>query len=928
MVPRVATADDAERESRRSAALAPTSPPPSAAPLATTYPPTPAATAASTSTRDPPAAAGPVAAAGDDAPLVPGDLVARYRVEAVLGRGGMGVVYRARDPDLDRALAIKLVRSRHRGGDRMLREAQAMARLDHPNVVPIFDVGMRGEQVFLVMPLLARGTLGDWCRAKPRPWREVVARYLAAGRGLQAAHRAGIIHRDFKPDNVLLGSRGEVQVADFGLARAHSDSAEPGFEPPGGALAAALTRVGELLGTPAYMAPEQLEGLAVDARADQFSFCVALHEGLYGVRPFELPAGAGLHDLRSALRSDRVRAAAADRQVPGWLRDALVRGLRHDPEARWPTLDALLGTLERGLRRRLPSLTGAGVGIGVAAAAAVAALVAGGVWFALSGGSAPGPPAGKPAADLVLATGGPPLVERQLTFRGDVQLAALSPDGTLVAAVAGGDVILVPMATGAEPRTLVRQPGVITSLAWSADGGRLLVVSPVDVEQSILRIVDVASGAIERLERSAWMTAAWSGPREIASVGATVHDMRLTPLDQDVPSRRCPLPGEYQWVEGVVAAGSALFVLVTHHDHTFSLLRTDRTCIAPRVVLDHVADGHVVVDHDGSHVGVRRRVGDVWVLERVPVAGGAALRSNPLPASADVVLGRTPAGQLLATTKRTSWRLLRIDASAGAPAAADSIDPLAVGTSETRLLLSPERARVARIDSRDGEAAALRVVPLDRLDARPAPIATGVGGVAWSPDGTRLAAVVQRDDRAELVAIEVATGASTTLPVGDLSQTPAVRWLDDRRIAYLRVDNATFSWIDRDSHQIGTTVDAALGWTFDLAVSPADGALAVVWERPAPDHGVYVVPPGAAPVLVARATGQATRVAWTPDGASLWIYDLELGTIDRYDRATGKTERLPTMALDAMTIAEIAPLADGGALVQTMQHTVDLVVLE
>src|SRR5689334_21337100 len=134
----------------------------------------------------------------------------------------MGVVHRGRDPALGRALAIKLVRPRRGGADaraRLLREAQAMARLHHANVVPVFDVGTRGDQVFLVMPFLSGGTLGGWLRAARRPWREVVTRFLAAAQGLAAAHDAGLIHRDFKPENVLVGERGEVQVADFGLAR-------------------------------------------------------------------------------------------------------------------------------------------------------------------------------------------------------------------------------------------------------------------------------------------------------------------------------------------------------------------------------------------------------------------------------------------------------------------------------------------------------------------------------------------------------------------------------------------------------------------------------------------------------------------------------------------------------------------------------------
>jgi len=154
--------------------------------------------------------------------LGPGERVGRYVLGERLGAGGMGVVYRARDPDLGRDLAIKVVRPRLGGADartRLLREAQAMARLRHRAVVPVFDVGAAGDEIFVVMPLLEGGTLGAWCRAAPRPWREVLARFLDACAGLAAAHAAGLVHRDFKPDNVLVGRDGRVRVTDSASPR-------------------------------------------------------------------------------------------------------------------------------------------------------------------------------------------------------------------------------------------------------------------------------------------------------------------------------------------------------------------------------------------------------------------------------------------------------------------------------------------------------------------------------------------------------------------------------------------------------------------------------------------------------------------------------------------------------------------------------------
>ncbi|KAB2884356.1 MAG: serine/threonine protein kinase, partial [Kofleriaceae bacterium] len=225
--------------------------------------------------------------------------VDRFLILEKLGEGGMGAVYVAYDTLLDRKVAMKVVRPDRRssmGGisprERLLREAQAMARLSHPNVVAVLEVGELDDDVYLALELVEGTTLKAWMRAQRRPWPEVIAHFVAAGRGLAAAHEAGLVHRDFKPDNVLIGSDGRVRVADFGVVsmshgqRESSSSPSPGVEPDASGASDAFTFSGMRVGTPAYMPPEQYEGEAVDARADQFSFCVALWEALYGERPF------------------------------------------------------------------------------------------------------------------------------------------------------------------------------------------------------------------------------------------------------------------------------------------------------------------------------------------------------------------------------------------------------------------------------------------------------------------------------------------------------------------------------------------------------------------------------------------------------------------------------------------------------------------
>jgi serine/threonine protein kinase len=232
--------------------------------------------------------------------LAPGDTVGRYVILSMVGRGGMGEVYAAYDPQLDRRIALKLLHETALGGasgrvarERLLREAKAIARLSHPNVVVVHDAGAiedptHGERVFLAMEFVEGATLSAWLEAEPRSWRAVREVFVAAGEGLAAAHEAGLVHRDFKPQNVMVAGEGSVRVMDFGLASDSSEAASGGDGPLDlmGAAAptsrtVALTRTGVLLGTPLYMAPEQFLGRATDARSDQFSFCVALHDGVH-----------------------------------------------------------------------------------------------------------------------------------------------------------------------------------------------------------------------------------------------------------------------------------------------------------------------------------------------------------------------------------------------------------------------------------------------------------------------------------------------------------------------------------------------------------------------------------------------------------------------------------------------------------------------
>ena len=301
--------------------------------------------------------------------------IGRFAVLRKLGAGGMGVVYSAYDEELDRRVAVKLLRGatdgESEGPTRLVREAQAMARLSHPNVVTVHEVGTFEGQVFVAMEFVAGADLRKWLEAEPRHWGQTVSCFVQAGWGLAAAHEAGLVHRDFKPDNVLVGDDLRVRVADFGLAHSHGalepakpqPSPDAESEPP-----AILTETGAVLGTPGYMAPEQLQGLATDERADQFSFCVALYEGLYGERPF---SGKTVAALAIEIEAGTVRASPPGSEVPPWLRAAVLRGLSADPSERWSSMHALLATLANDpVARRRRRLRLGAVALSVAAALA------------------------------------------------------------------------------------------------------------------------------------------------------------------------------------------------------------------------------------------------------------------------------------------------------------------------------------------------------------------------------------------------------------------------------------------------------------------------------------------------------------------------------------------------------------------------------
>jgi serine/threonine-protein kinase len=372
--------------------------------------------------------------------LVRGATVGRYLVLDVLGEGGMGVVYKAYDPELDRPIALKVLLTAEDASsgqrDRLLREAQALARLSHPNVIAVHDVGTFGRDVFIAMEFVEGKTMRQWLKAQPRTQREILDVFLAAGEGLAAAHRAGLVHRDFKPDNVMVGDDQRVRVLDFGIARAARTGDDPTatvrtgpptqpasvpapavseevsptvtarskakrtepalaavHTPPTDSgsyrssasstgstaprlLSTPLTNVGATVGTPRFMAPEQYLGQSVDEAADQFSFCVSLYWALYGAYPF---AGVTLEESIELMLKGRIAEPPPEARVPRWLRLVLLRGLQVKTADRFASMSALLAALRADpqvARRRWLSAAGSVIAVAAVTSAVVAGVLA------------------------------------------------------------------------------------------------------------------------------------------------------------------------------------------------------------------------------------------------------------------------------------------------------------------------------------------------------------------------------------------------------------------------------------------------------------------------------------------------------------------------------------------------------------------------
>lgn len=831
---------------------------------------------------------------GAPAPAVPAR-VGRYRIEGELGRGAMATVYAARDLTLHRPVALKLIR--RLGSElemrRLVREAQAIARISHPNVVQVYEVGRQPDGVMFVAMERVEGMTLDRYLATPRPLAERCATLAAAGRGLAAAHAAGVVHRDVKPQNMMIDARGVVRVLDFGLAITASDYLTDSGRRPDDAR----SREGERptaapVGTPAYLSPELWAGAPADERSDQFSFCVCLYEAVAGGHPFDLSSRDA---LRNAVLSGQVRPLP--RSVPRALRQALARGLAVEPAHRFSSMHELLAALERPVAGwRAPRR--AAVGAGALAVAATALAVA---WR--------WPRAPRQAAAPADVRYRPP---ERLTARGDVVRAAVSPDERQLALLTGRELLLQPLRRDAEARVLARGAFTYEALAWSPDGSALVVAGALAGAPpgSGLFLVEVASGAARALpERAGSAALLGDGELALARFAAKEVTFATVTADGELQRRSCALP---QPVSGVRAlqylpGRNALLVQLDRGDRESALVRMDRACQRVEMIAPKLAALSFVTAPPDDRLLARL----MYRHDLVEVsADGATLGAAHLVQSTDYTpLAVLADGSLLHQNTSARWQLW---AREGATAPRE----LAAGSEDTHLSLAPDGVTVAQVSGvyRDG---LLRVGPLAAVATRGLPVLEGATRSAWSPRGDRLAVLRQSAGGYELVVWDRATGGLGPRRALALPYDAELTWLDERRVAFGRPPSwRGFGWLDPDTDQRGELAVGDGQAVHSLVRAPDSGALAYLTETDSTARVWHLPSADGAPSLaaeVALTAPRATRrpeLAWTADG--LLLFERTTGELWQLEAAAPAPagEHAPPR-LTARALAPV-PLPGGG----------------
>jgi serine/threonine protein kinase/Tol biopolymer transport system component len=841
--------------------------------------------------------------------LPPGAHVGRYVIDAVLGTGGMGIVYRALDSELGRKVALKLVRPEGDAGvgstdarARLLREARAMARLSHPNMIAVHDVGVVGDQVFFAMELVDGVNLAEWLRDRPRSWREVVRVFEQAGRGLEAAHAAGLVHRDFKPENVLVGRDGRVCFVDLGLARsvAADEPALPRADTEPAGAAEHLTRTGAIMGTPRYMAPEQHLGAAVDERADQFSFCVAFYEAIYGQHPFM--AGSRAELAAKVVRGEVAEPPRAAR-APRWLARVILRGLAPKPEARHASMSALLAAIDHGTRRRRRAWLAVAAVTSVAAAGAVVA-------------------ATRPPRPLF-----PTEVRRQVTFTDDAVRPELSPDGKKLAFVTGWrpreKLNVQDLATGqADTLAWWLNTGL---LRWSPTGDALLVST--EATEWGLALIGL-DGHERRYFNDDCSAIAWS-PDGGSFIAGCVDKAHVVDAASGA-GRPLKRPASSQIVLDVDWDTTGRIVLLTEEPkgHALWTEAPDGSDLR-QVYLDSVSSGvgwgvrwlpgeriaYLRIRDGQNELASVRMAGAGSAVEEGVILGGPDLGDH-FSFSAD--------GKCLAYERRIEQRnLVRLE-----PGSPPRHIALTAGTQvKNAIALSPDGALLAFAMGATRHDEQVFVMPSGGGASRALTARTeGISAIAWARDGRSLIYRSAEAGKPVLRQVALDGGVIRSLyPEGLSPDSSEMAWTPDGKLLYERTGERNFGILDPETGVERLLVsDESLGWMWYPQVSPDGRRVAVDWNRRS-EPGLYVISiaDGAATFLSPR----FRPVGWSADGQ--WVYAAALNYraqadngIVRVPAAGGPAEPILDFA-PGKTVDEAAALPDGSAfiVVEVQRHS-------
>jgi serine/threonine protein kinase len=702
----------------------------------------------------------------------------------------------------------------------------------------VFDIGMVGDQLFIAMELVRGQTLRDFV-GTDRPWRELLALAVAAGRGLAAAHEAGVVHRDFKPDNVLVRADGAVRVSDFGLARA----VESGTATTDGELATDT----EVAGTPAYMSPESFDGIA-DALTDQYALAVTMYELLEGKRPFA--GSGGPADRRPRLASDSPRSWQR-RAIPSAIRVAIERGFAAERAVRWPSVAELCAAVERGAGRRTGARTGAIVIAGVLAAGSVAIIVR------------PSAPPVNLAPTFATAT------QQQLTFSGQASMPSLTRDGRRLAYIDGRDrdrnALVVSDLTLGQGQSF--EGSSIFHVQWSPDGTNILIRD--DLGSSLIS----SNGRERRRVRSG--QAAWSpdGSQVVSCFEPPQGLLRVTDLHTEtVYDSELTLPGaKWRRVFGWPSADQVLiFTAMLGHGYAIWIVRPDGSHARKIYLDDRSASAEYPVWVAGGRAIYYQRLRDQTTeIVRLALDEASNISDERVvltPPAYGQGFGISDDEQSLVYARTTRSTTVVVTSSGRRTVlSADTREKGGLSVSTDGKMIAflagvGEHSQII-VGQRDGDGGT-KSLPI--VEGHPLKL-------TWSPLGDQLAYTVDTTDGRQLWIVSLATGAEHRVGTSTLSEVGDIAWTARDELVFQTEGNRNYGLIAPGKAERALVAHNKIGYMFNLVPSPDGHRAAVFWNRKPPGVWIISLDDGIATSIY---MGRALPIGWSVDGARVFVKDL------------------------------------------------------